>query len=193
MRQCTLERKTLETDIIIKVNLDGKGQSNIDSGIGFLDHMLTAFALHSGIDLAIECKGDLNVDCHHSIEDIGIAFGQAFRKLTKNKEGIERYGFATIPMDEALAFCSIDISGRPYLVYKCEFKGQTLGSMSSQMVKEFFYAFSVNAAVTLHINLLYGENDHHKAEAVFKAFAHAVKGAVRKGDSGIILSSKGIL
>ncbi len=193
MRQYSWERKTKETDIVIKINLDGTGKSHIDTGIGFFDHMLISLALHSGIDLMIECKGDLHVDCHHSIEDVGIAFGRVFKKLTKNKEGLERYGFAAIPMDESLAACSIDISGRPYLVFNCEFNGQALGAMDSQTVKEFFHAFAVNAGVTLHINLLYGENDHHKAEAVFKAFAHAVKAAVRKGDSGNVLSSKGIL
>ena len=154
--------------------------------------MLTAFSVHSGFDLVLSCKGDLAVDCHHSIEDIGIALGAAFAEAVSEKKGIARYGTFTIPMDEALASCSLDISGRPFLVFNGEFGDYRLGDMDSEMVEEFFRAFAMNAMITLHINLIYGKNDHHKAEAIFKAFAHALKMAVKKEGSEI-LSSKGSL
>lgn len=192
MREGYIKRQTKETKIELILNVDGGGKNQIDTGVGFFNHMLTAFAVHSGFDLTLSCKGDLEVDCHHSIEDIGIALGKAFADAVSDKTGIARYGNFTIPMDEALASCSVDISGRPFLVFNAEFGDYRLGDMDAVMVEEFFRAFAMNALVTLHINLLYGKNDHHKAEAIFKAFAHAMKAAV-KIESGEILSSKGSL
>lgn len=192
MREGYIKRETKETRIELTLNVDGSGKSQIDTGVGFFNHMLTAFAVHSGFDLSISCKGDLEVDCHHSIEDIGIALGKAFGEAVSDKTGIARYGSFTIPMDEALASCSVDVSGRPFLVFNAEFGDYRLGDMDSAMVEEFFRAFAMNALVTLHINLFYGKNDHHKAEAVFKAFAHAMKAAVKIEGSGL-LSSKGSL
>ena len=192
MREGYVKRETKETKIELILNVEGQGKSRINTGIGFLDHMLTAFAVHSGFDLTLDCIGDLDVDCHHTIEDVGIALGTAFGDALTDKTGIARYGNATIPMDEVLASCCIDISGRPYMVFNAEFGDYRLGDMDSAMVDEFFIAFAMNAKVTLHINLLYGRNDHHKAEAIFKAFAHALKAAV-KIEGGEILSSKGSL
>lgn len=192
MRECTIRRATKETDITLSVNLDGKGCFSGSSGIGFFDHMLTAFAVHSGIDLALQMTGDLEVDCHHSVEDVGIVLGQAFAQLLSDKSAIARYGSFYIPMDESLAFCSLDISGRPFLVFDCAFTNPSIGSFDCCMTGEFFRAFVMNAGITLHIRLLYGENDHHKAEAIFKAAAHALKAAIAP-NSGEILSSKGVL
>lgn len=192
MREGYVKRETKETKIELTLNLDGNGRNQINTGVGFFDHMLTAFAVHSGFDLTLNCKGDLVVDCHHSIEDIGIALGTAFAQTIADKKGIARYGNFMIPMDEALASCVVDISGRPYLVFNGEFGDYRLGDMDSEMVEEFFRAFAMNAMVTLHINLLYGKNDHHKAEAIFKAFAHALKAAV-KIEGNEVLSSKGSL
>jgi imidazoleglycerol-phosphate dehydratase len=192
MRTGNIERKTKETDIRLTLNVDGEGKSDIRSGIGFFDHMLTAFAVHAGFDLRLSCAGDLEVDGHHTVEDVGIALGQAFAQALKEKTGIVRYGSFQLPMDESLASCSIDIGGRAYLVFSADFRGERIGDLDSQLIAEFFRAFAVNANVTLHLNLLYGENDHHKCEALFKAFAHAVKEAVRvEGDR--LLSSKGVL
>ncbi len=192
MREAYIKRETKETKIELTLNVDGEGKNQINTGVGFFDHMLTAFAVHSGFDLVLSCKGDLAVDCHHSIEDIGIALGVAFAEAVSEKKGIARYGTFTIPMDEALASCSLDISGRPFLVFNGEFGDYRLGDMDSEMVEEFFRAFAMNGMITLHINLIYGKNDHHKAEAIFKAFAHALKMAVKKEGSEI-LSSKGSL
>lgn len=190
MREGYVKRETRETNIELMLNIEGQGKSQINTGIGFFDHMLAAFTVHSGFDLTLQCTGDLNIDCHHTIEDVGIALGTAFAEAMKDKTGIARYGNAVIPMDEALASCCVDISGRPYIVFNAEFGDYRLGAMDSAMVEEFFIAFAMNAGVTLHINLLYGENDHHKAEAIFKAFAHALKSAVKiEGDK--VLSSKG--
>ena len=192
MREGFIKRETKETQIELSLNIDGQGTCRIDTGIGFFDHMLTAFSVHSGFDLEVKCKGDLKVDSHHSIEDIGIVLGQAFGLALSDKTGIARYGNFTIPMDEVLASCCVDISGRPFLVFHAEFGDYRLGEMDSAMVEEFFRAFAMNAGVTLHINLAYGKNDHHKAEAIFKAFAHAIKAAVRM-EGNEILSSKGSL
>jgi imidazoleglycerol-phosphate dehydratase len=192
MREGYVKRETSETEIELTLNIDGQGKNQIDTGIGFFNHMLTAFSVHSGFDLALTCRGDLSVDCHHSVEDIGIALGKAFGEAMADKAGIARYGNFTIPMDEALASCSVDISGRPYLVFHAEFGDYRLGDMDSAMVEEFFRAFATNAMITLHINLQYGKNDHHKAEAIFKAFAHALKAAV-KMEGSEVLSSKGSL
>ena len=190
MRKGNIKRETKETKILLDLNLDGKGENEINTGIGFFNHMLTAFSVHSGFDLKVHCEGDLQVDCHHTIEDIGIVLGAAFAEALTSKKGITRYGTAAIPMDEALAVCTVDISGRPYLVFNAEFGDYRLGDMDSAMVVEFFKAFALNAGLTLHINLLYGKNDHHKAEAIFKAVSHALKQAVKVEGDGI-LSSKG--
>ncbi|MDR1134795.1 MAG: imidazoleglycerol-phosphate dehydratase HisB [Clostridiales Family XIII bacterium] len=192
MRIGEVQRTTKETDVKVKLNLDGAGAAEIETGIGFFDHMLTALAVHSGFDIYISCKGDIFVDGHHTIEDVGITVGQAFAKALGDKDGISRYGNSSIPMDEALASCAVDVSGRDYLVFNGRFQYARMGRMETQMVKEFFKAFASNARLTLHINILYGENDHHKCEAVFKAFAHALGEAAAVMGSGT-LSTKGSL
>lgn len=192
MRECAINRETKETQIQLRLNVDGSGRADIETGIGFFDHMLTAFSVHSNFDLFVRCVGDVDVDCHHTVEDVGIVLGQAFAGAMVDKAGIARYGNFTIPMDEALASCSVDIGNRPYLVFQGEFSGACMGGMDTQMVEEFFRAFAMNALVTLHVNLHYGKNDHHRAEAMFKAFAHGLKQAAKKeGDR--LLSSKGVL
>lgn len=193
MKMAKISRKTKETDITAEVIFDGKGNAQIETGIGFFDHMLTALSVHSGISISLKCIGDLNVDCHHSIEDTGIVLGQAFNEALKDKSGIERYGSAYIPMDEALGFCSLDISNRPFLVFNGNFANQTIGEYDTCMTEEFFRAFAFNAGITLHINMVYGTNDHHKCEAIFKACAHALKKAIRLNETGETLSTKGSL
>ncbi|MGN0621733.1 MAG: imidazoleglycerol-phosphate dehydratase HisB [Porcipelethomonas sp.] len=193
MRMAKISRKTKETDITAEVVFDGKGKAEIDTGIGFFDHMLTALSVHSGISMNISCKGDLNVDCHHSIEDTGIVLGIAFAEALGDKSGIARYGSAYIPMDEALGFCSLDISNRPFLVFKGEFTNQMIGQYDTCMTEEFFRAFAFNAGITLHLDMVYGTNDHHKCEAVFKACAHALKMASEPNKTGGTLSTKGSL
>lgn len=193
MRLGTVKRNTKETQITLSLDLDGGGINRIDTGVGFFDHMLTALAVHSGIDLDIEVHGDLDVDCHHTVEDTGIALGDALSKALGDKAGICRYGSMFIPMDEALGFVSLDISGRPFLVFDCPFVTEKLGEMDTQMVEEFFRAFAYHAGITLHAKLLYGVNDHHKAEALFKALAHSLKQAVRRTDDARPLSTKGVL
>lgn len=192
MRTARLERKTNETDISVEINLDGTGENNIDTGIGFLDHMLHLMAFHGSFDLKVNCRGDLYIDDHHSVEDIGIALGQGFSKALGDRKGIRRYSSLHIPMDEALCLAAVDISSRPYLIFNVDFEGEKLGNMSTQCFKEFFRAFAFNAGITLHINLLYGENDHHKIEAVFKAFARAMREASQVVSDNIP-SSKGVL
>ena len=184
-------RKTKETDIRLSIHLDG-GEVAIDSGIGFLDHMLTAFGVHSGFGLNVSCKGDLEVDGHHTAEDIGSALGQAFAQAIGDKKGIARYGSFYIPMDEALAFCSLDISGRAFLVFDAEFPQWRCGEFDCCLTEEFFRAFAMNAGVTLHIKSLYGNNSHHIIEAIFKAVAHALKAAIKVEYEGT-LSTKGVL
>jgi len=179
-RQAQIKRKTRETDINIQLNLDGKGSSRIHSGIGFFDHMLELFARHGLFDLTLSAKGDLEVDCHHTVEDIGICLGQAFAKALGGKRGIRRYGAATIPMDEALAAVAIDISGRSFLVYNVKIRRIKIGEFNVGLVKEFFRAFSDQADLTLHVSLFYGEDIHHCIEAVFKAFGRALREAVEK-------------
>ncbi len=186
-------RKTKETDIEISVALDGKGTAKIDTGIGFFDHMLTALSVHSGISMNIKVKGDIHVDCHHTVEDAGIALGQALGQALGAKSGIVRYGTAYIPMDESLAMASLDLSNRPFLVFNCEFANQSCGGYDLCMTEEFFRAFAFNSGMTLHINLLYGSNDHHKAEAIYKAVAHALKTASAYNSDGSTLSTKGVL
>ena len=193
MRLGTVKRTTKETQLTLSLDLDGGGINRIDTGVGFFDHMLTALAVHSGIDLDIEVHGDLDVDCHHTVEDTGIALGDALSKALGDKAGICRYGSMFIPMDEALGFVSLDISGRPFLVFDCPFVTEKLGQMDTQMVEEFFRAFAYHAGITLHAKLLYGVNDHHKAEALFKALAHSLKQAVRRTDDARPLSTKGVL
>lgn len=192
MREATVTRNTRETQITVSVRLDGKGESEISTGIGFFDHMLTALSRHSGISMQVRTKGDLEVDGHHSVEDTGIVLGQALNEALGDKSGIARYGSAYIPMDEALSFCALDLSNRPYLVFRGEFTNQMIGGYDACLTEEFFRALAVNAGITLHLDMMYGSNDHHKCEALFKAFAHALKAAVQETD-GRVLSTKGAL
>ncbi len=191
-RKTKVRRKTNETDVNIELNLDGTGQSAVNTGLGFFNHMLELFAFHGSFDLKVACRGDLDVDDHHCIEDVGLVIGQAVSEALGTKKGVRRYGSMLIPMDEALCCVTLDISGRPFLVYNVELATAKLGDVSTQNIKEFFQAFSARAAVALHINCWYGENDHHVVEAIFKAFALALKEA-----SGITMerlpSSKGTI
>lgn len=191
MKHGLVERKTRETEVSVEVTIDGKGIADISTGIGFFDHMLTALSVHSGISMNIKCQGDLYVDGHHTVEDTGIVLGQALAQVLGDKSGIVRYGSAYIPMDEALGFCSLDISNRPFLVFNGEFTNQMIGEYDTCLTEEFFRAFAVNAGITLHVNMVYGKNDHHKCESVFKAVAHALKMAVKETGSGETLSTKG--
>ena len=192
MRTAKIERNTKETQIALIWNTDGKGIYEGTCGIGFLDHMLQALCVHGKFDIQLSMKGDLEVDCHHSTEDLGIVLGMALAKALEEKGGIRRYGTAYIPMDETLGFCSLDISGRAFLVYEAEYENQSIGALDCCMIKEFFRALAFQSGITLHMKILYGENDHHKAEALFKAFAHALKDAVTETGGGV-LSSKGVL
>lgn len=192
MRTAEIKRKTKETDIEVFVKLDGEGKVSVDTGIGFFDHMLTAFGVHSGIDMQITCTGDLNVDGHHTVEDVGIVLGKAFADALGDKGGIMRYGSAFIPMDEALAFCSLDISGRPFLAFNADFHDERIGEFDTCLTEEFFRAFAFNSGITLHIREEYGKNDHHIVEAMFKAVAHALKDAMETSGKGV-LSTKGVL
>ena len=192
MRTAKIERNTKETQIALIWNTDGQGIYEGSCGIGFLDHMLQALCVHGKFDIQLSMKGDLEVDCHHSTEDLGIVLGMALAKALEEKGGIRRYGTAYIPMDETLGFCSLDISGRAFLVYEAEYENQSIGALDCCMIKEFFRALAFQAGITLHMKILYGENDHHKAEALFKAFAHALKDAVTETGGGV-LSSKGVL
>lgn len=187
------ERITKETSIKLDINLDGNGQGTIDTGIGFFDHMLTLFSFHGKIDLNVKADGDLNVCDHHTIEDIGITLGEAFKEAIGDKKGINRYGTFYVPMDETLALVSLDISNRPFLVFDCDFKREMVGEMSTEMVVEFFRAFAFNAGITLHLKVLYGENDHHKIEALFKAFGRAIREAKSINEENGLPSTKGIL
>ncbi len=193
MRTGEISRVTRETDININLQLDGKGSADISTGIGFFDHMLTALSVHSGISMSIKVKGDLHVDGHHTVEDTGIALGQALAMALGNKSGIVRYGTAYIPMDESLAMTSLDISNRPFLVFNAEFTNQSCGGYDVCLTEEFFRAFAFNAGITMHINLMYGTNDHHKCEAIYKSVAHALKTAVSYNSDGSTLSTKGVL
>lgn len=177
-RYAKINRKTSETDIELTLELDGKGEATADTGIGFFDHMLKSFAKHGLFDLSIKIKGDLHVDCHHTVEDAGIVLGAAIKKALGDKNSIKRYGSFLLPMDEALVLCAIDLSGRPYLVYDAEFKDERVGYFDTAMAKEFFYAVSYSAGMNLHIKEMYGENSHHIIEAMFKAFARALDEAV---------------
>ena len=194
-RTAEIARKTKETDITVKVDLDGNGTYEIDTGIGFFDHMLSALSKHSGIDMVIKCTGDLEVDSHHSVEDVGIVLGQAVCKALGDKVGIRRFGSCAVPMDEALGKAIIDISGRPFIVFDAQFSGDKCGEMDTQLFEEFFRSFAFNAGITLHISAPYGANDHHKAEAMFKALARALRQATEEDPrfSGQIVSTKGSL
>lgn len=195
MARCaTVTRKTRETDIEITINLDGKGESNISTGVGFFDHMLTGFAKHGFFDLDVKVKGDLEVDCHHTVEDTGIVLGEAIKKALGDKKSIKRYGSFLLPMDETLVMCAIDLSGRPYLVYDAKFNVDKVGDFDTEMAKEFFYAISYSAGMNLHIKEMYGENAHHIIEAMFKGFAKALDEAtlIDERVEGI-LSTKGAL
>lgn len=192
MRTAQCHRKTLETDIQVSVNIDGTGLSEISTGIGFMDHMLTLLAFHSKMDLTIQCDGDLTVDGHHTIEDVGLLLGRALKEALGDRIGIERYGSCFLPMDETLSRVVLDISNRPLLVYNVGFERFDLGSLDVQNIKEFFKSISQTLGMTLHLEVLYGENDHHKAEALFKGFGRALKEAVKITGTGIS-SSKGVL
>jgi len=181
-RTAELKRKTKETDIHLILNLDGEGKSNINTGIGFFDHMLNALSRHSLMDLEVNVVGDLEVDCHHTVEDVGIVLGQCLAKALANKEGIQRYGHTILPMDEALSLAAIDLSGRAYLVFDCPFTAENIGDLKSEMIEEFFYALTSNAAMNLHLKLLSGNNNHHMAEALFKSFAKALSHAIAPCD-----------
>ena len=193
-RTATVTRETRETRITATLSLDGTGKAELATGIGFFDHMLDGFARHGLFDLTLRCEGDLNVDCHHTIEDCGIVLGTAIRQALGDKAGLVRYGSCLLPMDETLALCAVDLGGRPYLVYDATFAGQNCGGMDVEMAREFFYAVSYSAMMNLHLKVLYGENDHHKLEAMFKAFAKALDAATRQDPriSGV-LSTKGSL
>ena len=195
MRSCTIDRCTKETQIKLSLKLDGSGISNIDTGCGFLDHMLTLFASHGSFDLDVQCKGDVNVDYHHSAEDIGICLGKAFAEAIGNCKGIKRYGNMMLPMDESLVLCALDVSGRAYLNYGLDIKAEKIGDFDTELIEEFFLAFVRNANITLHIKQLDGKNAHHIAEAGFKAFARALRQAVEIDEKAQneIPSTKGVL
>lgn len=173
-RIAKIERKTKETDIKLRINLDGEGKTNIETGIGFFDHMLDGFARHGLFDLELSVKGDLDVDCHHTIEDTGIVLGKAIAEALGEKKGIKRYGSFLLPMDETLALCAIDLSGRPYLNFQADFTVEKLENFDTEMFREFFYAVSYSAAMNLHLKIMDGGNNHHMAEALFKAFGKAL-------------------
>ncbi|MHC8517444.1 imidazoleglycerol-phosphate dehydratase HisB [Sporosarcina sp. ITBMC105] len=194
MRSKKLTRRTAETTIDLDFAIDGTGKTNLETGVGFFDHMLTLFASHGRFDLTVKCKGDLIVDQHHSVEDVGIVLGQAFQASIGSKEGIERYATVSTPMDEALATVSLDISGRSFLVYNVEGLKEKVGEFDTELVEEFFLAFTRHAGVTLHINLAYGRNSHHIIESVFKSFGRALRlaSAINPDIKGIP-STKGTL
>lgn len=192
MRTAETTRKTKETDIVLTLNLDGTGKADISTGIGFFDHMLAAFATHSGFDIALKIKGDIEVDCHHTVEDAGIALGKAIKDALGDKRGIVRFADCFLPMDEALAFAALDISGRSYLEYGARFEHRLCGDYETSVTEEFMRALAFNAEVTLHLRCLYGSNDHHITEALYKAAARCFRAAV-KVEGGSIPSSKGTL
>ena len=195
MRKGSIRRTTKETDVRVEINLDGSGIASIATGIGFLDHMLDLLARHSRIDMTIEAKGDLHIDHHHTTEDVGIALGQAVKQALGDMKGITRYADVHIPMDEALTRVAMDISGRPFLVFKGAFGRDKVGSFDTELVQEWFQAFAMNAGLTLHVETLYGSNDHHVAESCFKGLARALRAAVAidARAAGEVPSTKGIL
>ncbi len=193
-RTALIERNTKETQIKAVLEIDGTGKSRISTGIGFFDHMLDGFTRHGLFDFTLDVQGDLDVDGHHTVEDTGIVIGQAIREAIGDKEGIRRYGSFMLPMDDALCLCAIDLSGRPYFVFDCAFPAERVGSLDTELVREFFYAVSYSAGMNLHIKMLHGENTHHMIEAMFKAFAKALDMAVSYDERiAGVLSTKGIL
>jgi len=178
MRKATIRRKTGETDVSVEVNLDGKGEGRIDTSVPFLDHMLNLFCKHGSLDLTVRSQGDIAIDAHHLVEDVGICLGQSVRKALSDRKGICRYGTAMVPMDESLCSVSMDLSGRPYLIWRAKLGSARIGEFDPALLREFFKSFSDHGGITLHINLNYGTNVHHMAEAIFKAFARAFREAV---------------
>lgn len=195
MRSGTVNRRTNETDIAVSLTLDGSGKAEIATGVGFFDHMLELFARHSLIDLSVTVKGDTHIDDHHSVEDAGIALGEAVRQALGDKKGIRRYADIHLPMDETLTRVAVDVSGRPYLVFRTRFEAQKIGTFDTELVREFFQAFAINAGLTLHVETLYGDNAHHIAESCFKGLARALRHAleVDPREGGRIPSTKGAL
>ncbi|WBY64836.1 MAG: Imidazoleglycerol-phosphate dehydratase [Thermocaproicibacter melissae] len=191
MRTSVQKRTTRETDVSVSLNLDG-GESSISTGIGFFDHMLNSFAVHGGFGLTVKAVGDLNVDCHHTIEDTGIVLGKAFAEALGDRSGIARFGSSYVPMDESLAFTAVDISGRPFLVFHADFAQDRIGEYDTCMTEEFFRAFAFQAGFTMHARVEYGTNAHHQTEALFKSAARAIRSAVTISGGGV-LSTKGIL
>jgi imidazoleglycerol-phosphate dehydratase len=195
MRTATVERKTHETEIAVSLDLDGAGECDIDTGIGFLDHMLESFGRHAMIDLKVRAQGDLHVDFHHTTEDSAIVIGQAIKKALGNRAGITRFGTAAIPMDEAFTRVAVDVAGRPYLVWRVTIPAPKLGEMDTELFKEWFQAFAMNAGICLHVENLYGENSHHIVETCFKGLARALRTAVTPDErlDGEVASTKGVL
>jgi imidazoleglycerol-phosphate dehydratase len=195
MRKAQIARKTNETDISVSVNLDGTGKHQIATGIGFLDHMLDQLAKHSLIDITVKAKGDLHIDFHHTTEDVGIALGEAVKQALGDKKGIRRYASADLVMDGSLTRVAVDVSGRPFLVWKVEFATPKVGEMDTQLFREWFQAFAINAGITLHVESAYGDNDHHIAESAFKGLARALRDAVEidPRNKGVVPSTKGTL
>lgn len=191
IRQATICRETKETQIALHLNLEG-GERKIETGIGFFDHMLGSFAVHGGFGLILKCTGDLEVDGHHTVEDVGIALGQALARILGDRAGIARFGSSYVPMDEALGFCALDISGRPYLVYDAPMPQPVCGQYDTCLTVEFMRAFATHAGITLHLKSMYGDNAHHITEALYKAFARALRQAVTE-TGGEVLSAKGVL
>jgi imidazoleglycerol-phosphate dehydratase len=193
-RVAEISRKTKETDITVRLNLDGKGESRIATRIAFFDHMLTLFSKHGLFDLEVQCQGDIEVDGHHTVEDVGIALGEAFHQALSTKEGITRYAVAYVPMDETLCRTVIDLSGRPYLVCRANFPSEMVGELSTELVEEFFQALTIHGRMNLHVEVLYGRNSHHIAEAMFKSAARALCAAVSKDPRVVgVPSTKGVL
>ena len=192
MREAKLKRETLETNIMMELSLDGDGTISIDTELGFLNHMLKAMAFYAGFNLELKCIGDLEVDSHHTVEDIGIVLGSLFKEAIGDRKGIQRFSSTITPMDESLAMVVIDISNRPYLVENLKFDNPTIGNMATDDFKEFFRAFAYNAGITLHIDILRGENDHHKIEAIFKGLGRALKEAIIITNDEVV-STKGVL
>ncbi len=193
-RTAEVKRKTKETDIALFLSLDGTGKSEVSSGIGFFDHMLEGFSKHGFFDLTLSVNGDLHVDAHHTVEDTGIVLGQAIKEAAGDKKGIRRYGFFILPMDDALCLCAVDLCGRPYLDFSCNFQAERVGGLDTELIKEFFQAVSYSAGMNIHIRMLAGENTHHMAEAIFKAFGKALDNATgTDGRITDILSTKGSL
>jgi imidazoleglycerol-phosphate dehydratase len=195
MRKAKIVRKTNETDIAVELDLDGAGKHDMATGIGFFDHMLDQLARHSLIDIKVVAKGDLHVDFHHTAEDVGIALGQALREALGDKKGIRRYASADLPMDGTLTRAAVDVSGRPFLVWRVEFTRDKVGEMDTELFREFFQAFAMNAGITLHVETFYGDNNHHVAESAFKALARALRDAIEidPRQAGRVPSTKGTL